>query len=59
MAFNMDEPSKQVLDVASVSVVVASILEWVPEATAILSLIWVALRIWESDTVQRFLGRKK
>lgn len=45
-------------DVLSAGVVVATIVQWLPAAAALLTVIWTAIRIWETDTVQRALGRK-
>lgn len=53
----MDEHTKQGIDVLSVAAVVASLLELVPAVTAVLSLIYVCIRIYETKTVQRWFGR--
>ena len=45
------------VDVVAGAGTVAALMEFVPAATAILSLVWVAIRIWETDTVKRWLGR--
>lgn len=46
------EAVKNVLDAASVGVVIATILQWLPAIAALLTVIWTAIRIWESATVQ-------
>lgn len=51
--------TKQVFDLGSIGVVIASIMAWIPAATAVLSFVWIAIRVYETDTVQRLLGRKK
>jgi hypothetical protein len=53
----MNEETKVIVDVAAGSVTVTAIMDIVPEATALFSLVWVILRIWETDTVQKLLGR--
>ena len=53
----MNEETKVVIDVAAGSVTVTAMMDIVPEATALFSLVWVILRIWETDTVQKLLGR--
>lgn len=51
--------NERVLDIASVGVVVGTLAGWLPHVAAALSIIWMAIRIYETDTVQGWLGRKK
>lgn len=44
-------------DTTSLSIIIATLLNILPNIAAILSIIWVGLRIYESETVQRILGR--
>lgn len=53
------DAGKNVLDGTAVGTVAATLFGWLPEATALLSFIWIAIRIWETDTVQTLLGRKR
>jgi hypothetical protein len=46
----MTEETKQVADVAAGGVTVS--------ATALLSLVWVCIRIYETDTIKKILGNK-
>lgn len=34
-------------------------MELLPAVAAILTILWTAIRIYETDTVQRLLGKKK
>lgn len=52
------EAGKHVGDALSVSVVVTTVMGWLPALAALLSIIWTLIRIWETDTVQRWAGRK-
>jgi len=54
---NMDEHAKQVIDAVSVTGLIATMLEMLPDATAILTFIWILLRIYETKTVQKWLGK--
>ncbi len=45
-------------DVASFAIVVATIAEWLPAVAALLTIVWTAIRIWETRTVQRLVGRE-
>jgi len=53
------EAGKQVLDGISFLTVVGSLLEMLPAISAVLSIVWVSIRIWETETVQRVVGRKQ
>jgi hypothetical protein len=55
----MTEETKQVADVAAGGVTVSAFMAWIPEATALLSLIWVCIRIYETNTVRKILGTKE
>ena len=50
---------KQCVDFASVAIVVATIAEWLPGVAALLTVVWTAIRIWETATVQRLVGKKR
>jgi hypothetical protein len=53
-----DEPVKIAADVASGAIVVAAWADYLPTIAAILSIIWMAIRIWETETIQRLFRRK-
>ena len=53
------EPAKQLIDVVAVSATASALLGWLPPLAAIATLIWTLIRIFETDTVQRILGRKE
>ena len=46
-------------DVVAASVTVATILEWLPALAALFTIIWTAIRIWETATVQNLVLRIK
>ena len=53
----MTDGVKSAVDVAAVSAGIGSWLAILPDVAAILSIIWLALRIWETETVKRWTGR--
>ena len=55
----MTEETKQVADVAAGGVTVSAFMAWIPEATALLSLVWVCIRIYETNTVRTILGKEE
>jgi hypothetical protein len=54
----MQEETKQVVDVTAGGVTLGAYFSWLPEATAVASLIWVLLRIYETETVKKLLNKE-
>ena len=48
----MVEDTKEMLDVAAASTAVLSMAAWLPPTASILTIVWLGIRIYESDTVQ-------
>ena len=48
MSTQPPEIAKTVVDVVSVGVVVGTVLQWLPAVAALLTIVWTALRIWET-----------
>lgn len=46
-------------DGLSISTVVATLAGWLPAIAALASLIWTAIRIYETKTVQGWLQRRR
>jgi len=53
------ETLKHILDGASLITVIGTLVEFLPAVSAALSIVWVAIRIWETKTVQKLVNRKK
>ena len=54
-----DETVKYVIDGISFLTVVGTLAEMLPAIAAIFTIVWTAIRIWETKTVQNLLGKKK
>lgn len=54
----LDTPEKVAIDVLSVATVGATLMDYLPAVAAVLTIVWTAIRIYETDTVQRLFGRK-
>lgn len=55
----MDESTKNLVDTASVATVVGTLAGILPAIAALFTIVWTAIRIYESRTVQDFLKRRK
>jgi hypothetical protein len=53
----MSDQGKTLIDVGSYAIVGATLVEWLPAAAAILSIVWTIIRLLETDTVKRWLKR--
>jgi len=54
----MDEQTKDVLDIAAGSTAVLTMAAWLPPAASLLTIVWLGIRIYESDTVQKLVHGK-
>lgn len=45
-------------DIISIGVVFATLVSWLPSMAALLTIVWTVIRIYETQTVQGWLGRK-
>jgi hypothetical protein len=56
---NHEEAVKQALDAASVVTVVGTLMEVLPAIAAAFTIVWTAIRIYETKTVQDWFNRGK
>jgi hypothetical protein len=54
---SMDEASKHIIDFASVLTVLGTLADMLPAIAAVFTIVWTAIRIYETKTVQRWLGK--
>jgi hypothetical protein len=60
MKFDHVDPAvKATGDAVSIVTVVGTLAEILPAIAALLTIIWTGFRIYELDTVQKLLGKKK
>jgi hypothetical protein len=53
----MDDHAKTIVDVSSITVVLATLVEWLPAAAALASLIWSIIRIYETETFKKWVEK--
>jgi len=54
----MDEQTKDMLDVAAGSTAVLTMAAWLPPIASLLTIAWLGIRIYESNTVQKLVHGK-
>lgn len=52
------EQAKHIVDGLAVAITLGSLMEFLPALASLLSIIWMGIRIYETDTVQKILGKK-
>jgi hypothetical protein len=55
---HLSEGTKHVLDGLSVITVLGALVDILPAVAALFTIVWTGIRIYETDTVQKFLGKK-
>ena len=52
------ETSKTIVDAVSLMTVAGTLTDMLPAIAALFSIVWSAIRIWETDTVKGWTGRR-
>lgn len=52
------ETVKHALDALSIVTVVGTLIDMLPSIAAMFTIVWTAIRIYETDTVQGLIGRR-
>ena len=52
------DTAKHVADALSIVTVLGTLMQWLPSVAALASLIWSGIRIYETKTVQKWLGKE-
>lgn len=55
---HMDEGLKHVVDGLSLVTVLGTLVDMLPSVAALFTIVWTSIRIYETDTVQKLLGKK-
>jgi hypothetical protein len=50
--------TKNIIDVAAASTTLMTVTSWLPPIASLFTIIWLGIRIYESDTVQKLVTRK-
>jgi len=55
---HMSETTKHVADAVSIATVIGTLAQILPSIAALFTIVWTGFRIYETDTVQKWLGKK-
>jgi len=56
---DLNDGTKHLIDAASIATVLGTLVEMLPSIAALFTICWTAIRIYETDTIQGLLGKKK
>ena len=59
MMLRIPEETKHTVDVLSLATVLGTLAAWLPPLAALVSIIWGLIRIYETQTVQRWVTRRQ
>jgi hypothetical protein len=54
---NMDEATKHIIDFASIATVLGTLADMLPAIAAIFTIVWTTILIYETKTVQKWIGK--
>ena len=52
------ETAKNIADALSILTVIGTLIDMLPSLAALISIVWSVIRIYETQTVQRWLGKE-
>jgi hypothetical protein len=54
---HVSEPTKHLADAGAAVIAIGTLAQILPSIAALLTIVWLAIRIWESDTARWLTGR--
>jgi len=56
---HLTDATKHVIDGASIATAVGTMMQLLPAIAALFTIVWTSIRIYETKTVQKLLGKHK
>jgi len=50
--------TKDVIDIAAASTGVLTMMSWLPPIASLFTIVWLGIRIYESETIQKIVKKK-
>ena len=51
------QETKEVIDIAAASTGVLTMISWLPPIASLFTIVWLGIRIYETETVKKLLGK--
>ena len=55
----MEESVKETVDIVAASTGIMSLVAWLPPTASLFTIVWLGIRIYESETIQKMIGKDK
>ena len=59
MKTEITDSTKHAVDALSLATVLGTLVDMLPSISAIFTIVWTCIRIWETDTVRTLTGRNE
>ena len=56
---HLTDATKHLIDTASIATAVGTMMQLLPAIAALFTIVWTTIRIYETKTVQKLLGKHK
>lgn len=53
------EETKDAIDVVAASTGVMALMSWLPPVASLFTIVWLGIRIYESETVQKLVNKRQ
>ena len=53
------DTGKDLLDAAAASTALATVAAWLPPTASLFTIVWLGIRIWETDTIQKLRNKEQ
>ena len=53
----IEESVKETVDIVAASTGLLSLVAWLPPAASLFTIVWLGIRIYESDTIQKLVHK--
>ena len=55
----VQESVKETVDILAASTGLLSLVAWLPPTASLFTIVWLGIRIYESETIQKIMGKDK
>jgi hypothetical protein len=55
----MTDQEKDMLDAVAASTGVLSLVAWLPPVASLFTIVWLGIRIWETETIKTLTNRRE
>ena len=56
---HLTDATKHIIDTASIATAIGTLMQLLPAIAALFTIIWTTIRIYETKTIQKLLGKTK